>query len=118
MIETLLLLLFNSLLIYGFYYSTTFDGWEGYVHYNFKDYDYGAEWKNINWWLRYYGADLPMWVQKVVFRCPQCMASFHGGYVLMVWVFVNDYPLETMWLLPFYVLALSGVNLITGKFID
>lgn len=115
MVDIILLLVFNSFLIYGFYFSTTFDGWESYPD---KGYPYGRDWKNILWWVRYYGEALPWYLQKPLYLCPTCMASFHGAYVYMIYCFVKDMPIEAVYLLPLYTLALAGVNQLTGKLMN
>jgi len=114
MIELTLLIFLNSLLIVGFYHATTYDGYE--MH------EVGAtppmEWRNIFWWVRYYGQSLPIWLQKPIFRCENCMSSFHGSYVFITYLYLNDHPIEGLYLYPFYVLALSGMNSLVGKYIS
>lgn len=113
MLEILLLLLFNSLLIHGFHFSTQFDGWESYPD---PGYEYGKDWRNILWWVRYYGEGLPVWIQEPLYGCKMCMSSIHGGYVFFLYLYINNFPAMAIWLFPVYALALCGTTMITSKF--
>ena len=116
MIELLLLITCNSLLIVGFYKSTLYDGWEGDEITPSGNDDH--EWRMILWWVRYYGLALPMWIQKPLFRCPVCMASIHGIIPYTLLIFEMGLPEWYMMLLPFYTLALAGMNVVIFKLTD
>jgi hypothetical protein len=109
MIDILYLLLFNSLLIWGLYLAS--------------DYDYNDNTglfysKGILWWIAFYTRNWVWWVRNPLIACTGCMASVHGSYVFITYLYLNDYPIEGLYLYPFYVLALSGMNHVVGKFIN
>lgn len=118
MIELLILLLLNSALIFGFHHATTYDGYEaddlGELLVTDPD---THEWQNVLWWFRYYLHPLPMWLKKPLFICENCMASVHSFIPYTLFIFESGYPDFYMLLWPGYVLALSGINSIIGKFI-
>lgn len=101
-------LLFNSLLIHGFHYATLYDGWD-------EEAKRKPEWRNPLWWIRWYGEQLPEWIKPALFNCTTCMASIHGAYTFLA--FMTFLGLE-IWMLPFYILALAGTNMITGKWVN
>ena len=116
MIGLLILLSLNSLLIVGFFNATKYSGWEdddanGKV---LRD-ESELEWKQVLWWVRYYGYQLPEFFQSAIFRCPLCMASFHSIIPFSLFIFEGGYPDYYMMLWPGYVLALSGINALTIK---
>ena len=49
---------------------------------------------------------IPVWLNKPTWRCPPCMASFHGSLIYLL-VLVGDYGL-LLWV-PF-VICLAGLN--------
>ena len=117
MIDILILLLLNSLLIFGFYNATKYDGWEA-------DDAAGAiivpshSWRMILWWVRYYGIGLPDWIKKPLFNCPLCMASIHSIAPYTIYLYESGLPDYYMMLWPGYVLALSGLNAVINNFIE
>jgi len=113
--DILLLLILNALAIKGFYYATQFDGWESYHEWGDTSWNYGKDWKGALWWVRFYGVMLPEWMQKPLFSCNKCMASFHGSYVFIGYLYFNQISLEYLWCYPVYVLALVGVNLYVNE---
>lgn len=50
--------------------------------------------------------NLPLWVNKPLWRCPPCMASFHGSVIYLLFM-VGDYGL---WLWIPFIVCLAGVN--------
>lgn len=53
---------------------------------------------------------LPNWLNKVLWRCPPCMASFHGTVIYMI--FLTDFGF-ILWL-PFIV-CLCGFNYVVNQ---
>lgn len=47
---------------------------------------------------------VPEWITKPLYDCPVCMASVHG---ILWWCLFQPF---TVWLLPFYVVCLSGAS--------
>ena len=102
MIETLTLLLFNSLYIIGLWNSTDYSietSVEGIERYKEGE---------ILGKLGYHTRNLPSWLKKPLLDCVICMASIHS---YPFWL-INDFTLLNgcIWIL--YIFALSGLNLI------
>lgn len=104
MTETLLLLLFNSLYIFGFYSAT----------------DYGLTVdktpdpndREALWWVKWSLRNAPMWLQKPLFGCVVCMASVHSWVYL---VFNPELTLINGVTYIIYIFALSGFNALVNE---
>ena len=105
MIETIILLIFNSLFIVGLYKS--------------MDYEIDENGKPCNrmilWFIPHYTKWLPEVIQTPLYNCIKCMASIHGFYIF--WYF---YPFELKFVLLyiFYTFALTGLNSINEQYIN
>lgn len=120
----LLLLVINSLIIWGFHYSCWFDGADQLdaaesperakdfrktigINQN-GEFINRPENRNIFWRVRW---ELSVLVDKFylkpVYLCPMCMSSLHG---FLPFVYVYGLTTETIFIYPFYVLALAGLN--------
>jgi len=103
MTEILLLLIFNSLYIFGFSYAT----------------DYGLNVDNkpdpndreLLWFIKWYLRNAPSWVQKPLFGCVVCMASVHSWPYLL---FNPELTLLNGVTYIIYIFALSGFNAIVN----
>lgn len=103
MIETLLLLLFNSLYIFGFATATEY-GETVELKPDPND-------REILWWIRWRLRDAPKWVQKPVFGCVVCMASLHSWVYL---IYNPDLTFINLVTYIIYIFALSGFNAIVN----
>jgi len=106
MLDVILLLLFNSLYIFGLWYAadysveTNVDGVETYKE------------GEILGYLGYYAEMLPTWLYKPLLGCVVCMASLHS------WVYPVFYPELTLMNLVTYIIyifALSGFIAIVNE---
>ena len=52
--------------------------------------------------------NLPLWANKPLWRCPPCMASFHGSVIYLTFA-VGEFGL---WLWVPFVVCLAGLNYI------
>ena len=103
MTEILLLLIFNSLYIFGFYSAT----------------DYGLDVdkepdpndREMLWFIKWYLRNAPKWVQKPLFGCVMCMASVHSWIYLL---FNPELTLLNGATYIIYIFALSGLNAIVN----
>lgn len=103
MTEILLLLIFNSLYIFGFSTAT----------------DYGLDVdkqpdrndREILWFVKWYLKNAPKWVQKPIFGCVVCMASVHSWPYLL---FNHELTLLNAATYIIYIFALSGFNAIVN----
>ena len=57
---------------------------------------------------------LPQWLKMPLFECPICMASIHSyiGFVYM------GASIETVLIMPFYIVMLAGLNFIVINTIE
>lgn len=108
-----LLLPINGLIVHGFYHATTYQGYE--THEETGVAPMRMEWKNILWWVRYYGQGLPWYLRKPIFECPQCMSSVHGAIPFTGFILIAGVPLVYLVTYPLYVLALSFTDMLIGK---
>ncbi len=105
MLDLLVQLILNSLVIFGIYASTQ----QGMIlHFARKvfiktDEDDLEEEYHVPF------------IFKPLVGCPTCMSSVHSTY--FYWFF-QEWTLENLYLYPFYVLALAGLNSIIHKYID
>ena len=103
MTEILLLLIFNSLYIFGFSSAT----------------DYGLNVDNkpdpndkeLLWFIKWYLRNAPKWLQKPLFGCVVCMASVHSWIYLL---FNPELTLLNGLTYIIYIFALSGFNAIVN----
>ncbi len=103
MIEILLLLIFNSLYIFGFSSAT----------------DYGLDVdkkpdptdRELLWFIRWYLRKAPDYIQKPIFRCVICMGSLHSWPYLL---FHHELTLLNGTTYIIYIFALSGFNAIVN----
>jgi hypothetical protein len=89
MIELILILIANSLYIFGLIASMN----EGMI--------LEAIPKQLNW--------LPDWAKMPLFDCPICMSSAHS-YIFPWLLLYLDNGLTLLWLYPIYVVMLAGLN--------
>ena len=104
MIEILLLLLFNSLYIFGFFSATDYT--------ETVDLTPDPNDREALWWIKWGLRNAPQWLQKPIFGCVVCMASVHS------WVYPVFYPELTLINLVTYIIyifALSGFNAIVNE---
>lgn len=97
-------------MIWGFYFSTQFEGWENYdlLSKDQKCYIGKPHNRNVFWWVRYYGGRrLSDFWQKPVYTCTMCMSSFHS---ILPYFYHQGLSLDTLLEWPFYVMALAGLN--------
>ena len=104
MLDTLLLILFNSLLIFGLHYSMdyekdAFGNISGEIFFKFRLF---IE-KNISL------------LAKPLCSCVICMSSIHSFYVF--WLF-NDFGVTNIFTYVLYVPALAGFNFILNELIE
>lgn len=104
MTETLLLLIFNSLYIFGFYSATEYQE-NVELRPDPKD-------REILWFVKWYLRNAPRWVQKPVFGCVVCMASLHSWPFLL---FNHELTLLNGATYIIYIFALSGFNAIVNE---
>lgn len=100
----LLLLILNSLYIFGF--STATD-YEETVDFKPDPDDRQILWR-ISWYLR----DAPRWVQNPICYCVVCMASLHSWPYLL---FHHELTLLNGATYIIYIFALSGFNAIVNE---
>ena len=103
MIEILLLLLFNSLYIFGFASATDYG--------ETVDKTPDPDDRELLWWIRWYLRNAPKWIQKPVFGCVVCMASVHSWPFLL---FNHELTLLNGATYIIYIFALSGFNAIVN----
>ena len=99
MTELLLLLLFNSLYIFGFASATQYG--------ETVDKTPDPNDKELLWFIRWHLRNAPKYIQKPIFGCVVCMASVHS------WVYILFYPELTLLNVATYIIyifALSGFN--------
>lgn len=117
-LELLLLLVFNSLVIWGWYIATSYD--EEVMTEELKP-QMGFIRKrellivdtNIFGFIKKWGdLHIPYWLTKPLYNCPPCMASIHSTYVY--WFFM-PFELHSLYIYPIYILALSGLNYIISE---
>lgn len=89
MFDLLLIILTNSLYIYGLWFSAQ-DGM-------------------INEWVGKLLNNKPEWVKMPLYSCPICMASVHS-YILPLSVLVLGLDPLALLVWPFYVVMLAGLN--------
>lgn len=100
----LLLLILNSLYIFGFYSAT----------------DYGLDVDNkpdpndreALWFIKWGLRNAPLWLQKPLFGCVVCMASLHSW---VYWIFNPELTLINGVTYIIYIFALSGFNAIVNE---
>jgi len=102
-IDILLLLIANSLYIFGIYTAT--------------DYRIDTEGRPCDkmalWWLSYYTERaIGPWWSKPLFLCPACMASVHGTYFYFI------FSEKNILIYPFYVVILAGLNSFAQRYHD
>lgn len=102
MTEILLLLIFNSLYIFGFATSTEYG--------ETVDKTPDPKDRELLWWIRWGLRNAPLWVQKPIFGCVVCMASLHSW---PYWIF-TDLTLHSAITYIIYIFALSGINAIVN----
>jgi len=128
-IETILLLVINSLYIIGLTSASMIE-WKtnspNRITKKTISIDYiDVEHSQILWKLRYYILKTFgfKW-SKPLISCPTCMASFHGTlfYLLVVRYYFNSvYVIDSqVYVIMYfiYILCLAGLNTIFSKFID
>jgi len=108
MIDLSILLLLNALLIWGFYFSCHFEGYEGFDLISNSDKRLFTKPKNrmILYWVRYRWR-LGNHLAKPVYLCTICMSSLHG---LIPFFTYYGFSGKTFIYFPFYVLTLAGLN--------
>jgi hypothetical protein len=57
---------------------------------------------------------LPEWLKMPLFSCPICMASIHS-YVGFAYIGAS---IETLLIMPFYIVMLAGLNFIVINLLD
>ncbi len=95
----LVLLILNSLYIFGFHNSTYYEQSIVYEDTIFN--------KEILWRIRWHLRKSPAWIQKPVFDCVTCMASLHSFPYL---IFHHELTLTNGATYIIYIFALSGLN--------
>lgn len=100
LIYMMILLIFNSFVIFGWYKCT---------YYELNEFGYVIEdSKMVFWRLNYFCSKyISEWWMKPLFTCPICMASVHSTYVY--WIFMPQ-TFDSLIIYPVYVLALAGFN--------
>lgn len=119
MINLILLLLFNSLVCFGFYNACLYIPEKIERNYDKSD-CYNCfktvqeEVKGVLWFVEEWAKD--KWFYKPLCGCVPCMASFHSTYVYFTFLFVAD-KMETGYFMiyPLYILALSGLNYLIDR---
>jgi hypothetical protein len=106
MLELFFLLLFNALFIIGIFVSSQ----EGMILYFLrkpflKPTESDLDEQEYHWPYLY----------KPLIGCPTCMASIHSTY--FYWFF-QDCNLDNLYIYPFYIIALAGLNALLHKYID
>ena len=101
MTELLLLLIFNSLYIFGFSSATEYG----------LNVDKEPNDKELLWFIRWYLRNAPDWIQKPIFGCVVCMASVHSWPYLL---FNHELTLLNGATYIIYIFALSGFNAIVN----
>jgi len=99
MTEILLLLLFNSLYIFGFNNATRYT----------EDVDRQPDPndREVLWFMRWWLKDAPVWLKNPLFDCVVCMSSLHSWVYL---VFNHELTLTNGITYIIYIFALSGFN--------
>ena len=112
MIELLVILLFNSLVCFGFWnaclYENTgeIDYIDNKIHHRYN--------KGVLWRLDKWAKD--KWFYKPLCGCVPCMASIHSTYVYWAFMYVSDeITVSALMIYPVYILALSGLNYLIDR---
>ncbi len=116
MISLFILLIFNSLLCFGFwnacYYNlkkTAKKSWNGDCF--LWEYE---EVKGVLWFIDKWAQD--KWFYKPLCGCITCMASLHSIYPYWTLMyFIDRVNLESLAYYPIYILALSGLNYLIDR---
>lgn len=95
--DILVLLILNSLYIFGFANATEHSSKVDYVPYD----------KEILWFIRYYLRKAPKWIKNPIFDCVVCMASLHSWPYLL---FNHELTILNVATYIIYIFALSGFN--------
>lgn len=103
MIDLLLLLVFNSLYIFGFYSATDYG--------ETVDKTPDPKDREILWFIKWGLRNAPNYIQKPIFGCVVCMASVHSW---MYWIFTPELTLHNLVTYIIYIFALSGFNAIVN----
>jgi len=59
--------------------------------------------------------NLPEWLKMPLFECPICMSSFHS-YILPLVILAFGFSWTLLWVLPFYIVMLAGLNALILSF--
>jgi len=113
MVELILLLIANSLLCVGVYVGTQWNESDTFDEDPQRYRDLSKTGMMVLWWIRYYISYLPEFVQKPVYKCLPCMASFWSIPVFGMFAWVNG--LSLLFVYPLYILSLAGLNYILAK---
>jgi len=95
--DILLLLILNSLYIFGFANSTQYG----------LTVDKTPDDKELLWFIRWRLRNAPAWIKNPLFDCVICMASLHSFPYL---IFYHDLTLTNGATYIIYIFALSGFN--------
>jgi len=114
MINLLILLVFNSLLCFGFWNACLYIPKK--IEKNFSRTDcwncfkvVQEEVKGVLWFVEEWAKD--KWFYKPLCGCLPCMASLHSVYPYWIYVYIGGKdPLIMLLFYPVYILALSGLN--------
>jgi hypothetical protein len=106
MIDLLLLVVFNSLYIFGIKTITYYD--VEVTDTQEKIIDKMVFWKLRYWSIKYIG----VYWSKPLLLCTPCMASVHGLYFYFIF---SD---KNLIVLPFYLVILAGFNYIVSKYVE
>lgn len=108
------LLIGNTLFIIGLYNAAAYrrctDVEQGQPYCN--KYGIDTESQNVLWFVQYYSLKyFGQYLSKPICTCPKCMASVWGT----AWYLAAN-GFDNLWMLPVYVLVLSGLVGIVSKF--
>lgn len=107
MVDLLILIIFNSLLCFGFWNACNY---EPYQH----PYQNGGEVKGVLWFVEKWSKD--KWFYKPLCGCLPCMASFHSIYPYWIFMYMsNAINVNSLLFYPVYILALSGLNYLIDR---
>ncbi len=116
MLDSLILLVFNSALCFGFWNACLYEVNSDGVRLN-DQYQLEAkktEIKGILWRLEKWASN--KWFYKPLCGCLPCMASLHSIYPYWTYMYAtNSINIHAVLFYPVYILALSGVNYLIDR---
>ena len=107
----IIILLLNSVAIFGFQIATAFD----FIDDEYPENGIMPDSKMILWKVRYWCLKkLGYFWTKPVCICAPCMASIHSTYFYLFFLAVVNFEMKWILFYPAYVLALAGLNYFIG----